>query len=432
MNHCSMKSVIYNIFSYFLLSLSIASIAYIICYTFMFGFSVARTMWQKGECMPEDSVFYPISLGGRSVFDTDYQFSKREIINQVHQTPNTLIYQLRQNRWQIKRLIKESDGYTVETQTPVRIYTRGEQLSDFEITNLLNSASAHCISTLGNTAPVTVDDFWAIIDNFKENLPYKFGWIGEEFGSFRYYDVSHIKVNGYDIAVETERMTYSLEWNERTKTILTFVFWALFPICLIPALLQAKSEERLPLPFVLAILVFLSIIGLGYGLTTYLDKKHHAELVARSFDAEMETFYPRVQYTANLVTYYKRIENSQLSNIAPYANVPEEIEYRLRQFGNNYDVRRFRNYVHHMNNLATAHIYKYSGKDRVKEHNFCSVVLWSANELLNKKTDEIENHEQLEEYLQECDSLSNNISKFMHQMQEEHNYLNPYTPKVDD
>ena len=258
------------------------------------------------------------SMEDRQNFHESLHLGPFKLLKNTYKSADNLYdYECADLLWLIQTTEMKEDGSIYPSLVrPVRIYSKGRELSQKEITNILLKAYDIVKNEYKGYIELTTSEKLKALDDLQESFGYNHDVYLRENRNADIYDSKVIEIDDCKVFIKKSIGTvYSLHLkNDLDKTRKIVLYCGLFVIVLLVLILYGNGvkfiiiSKRVEMSMWVVIFATISFVAFNYFEDISEKTKEENAIQVAKFDEDIREFYPQIEQTADQIAYIRQLE----------------------------------------------------------------------------------------------------------------------------
>lgn len=326
--------------------------------------------------------------------------------------------------WLIQTTEVKEDGSIYQSFVqPVRIYSKGRELSQKVIINILLKAYYITRNDYKAYKEVTTTEKYNVLDDIKASFGNGHDVYIRENRNTDIYGSKVIEIDGCKVFIKKSTDTvYSLHLKkDLDKTRIFFFYCGLFVIVLFVLIFYGNGlkfsfiSKRVEMSMWVVVFATISYVAFDYFRGISKKKNEENAVQVARFDEDIREFYPQIEQTADQIAYIRGLEISAIDYGASlyYGDMEEIIRNSLKSLYNS--SKELGNLMINAELMSGLHVamksptYCKHDKTRADANKDYKKIIWTTSSLSKMSAFDVHNSYEYEEFKSKCDSLIRNL-----------------------
>lgn len=374
----------------------------------------------------------------QNVHESLYLGSSKLLKNIYKSADNLYDYECADWPWLITTIeVKEDGSIFPSFVRPVRIYSKGRELSHKVIINILLKAYDITKNDYKAYKELTTTEEYNALDDIKASFGYGNDVYLRENRNTDIYGSKVIEIDGCKVFIKKSTDTvYSLHLkNELDKTGKIVFYCGLFVIVLLVLISYGNGlkysfiSKRVEMSMWVVNFATISYIAFNYFRDNSEKINEENAVQVAKFDEDIRDYYPQIEQTANQIAYIRGLEISaiDLANSSYYGDIEEIIRNSLNSlYASSKELRIL---MTNAETMSSMHVAMRSpthceyDKTRADANKDYKKIIWTTFTLSKMSAFDVQNNYEYEEYKNKCDSLISNLRYQTSNFRQNYNFL---------
>lgn len=333
--------------------------------------------------------------------------------------------------------VKEDGSIYPSLVRPVRIYSKGRELSQEDIINILLKAYEITKNNYIAFKELTTTEENNALDGIIASFGYGNDVFLRENRNTNIYGSNVIEIDGCKVFIKKSTDTvYSLHLKNDLDNAIKIAFYCgLFVIFLLVIISYSNSlkysfiSKRVEMSMWVVIFATISYIAFNYFWGNSEKTNEENAVQVAKFDEDIREYYPQIEQTADQIAYIRGLEIRAIdyANSSYYGDIEEIISNSFNSlYASSKELRILRRNAETMSELHVAMkspTYCKHDKTRANAYKDYKKIIWTTSSLGKMSAFDVHNIYEYEEFKNECDSLIKNLRYQTANFRQKYNFL---------